>query len=196
MKIHIVEGMHNQCIISPKVLNAKSFEDYLQDRFLGINLVECTKEEVYPNGEDFSDNDSDDLPCYQANWVVIELDNKSRLFFKEDNYMNPYKFCNTKPDYTTLCIVKNKSPLDVLGTQKPELWDSIRKGNAGKLSTEYKKAEDMYYELTMSCNKDEAMTWMKTWMLWARAYWYDTLNADWMSKFLAAFDIYMHLKKN
>ena len=84
----------------------------------------------------------------------------------------------------------------MLGTQKPELWDNIRKGRAGKLSAEYTMVEDMYYELTMSCNKDEAMAWMKTWMLWARAYWYDTLNEDWKSKFLAAFDIYMQLKKN
>lgn len=58
---------------------------------------------------------------------------------------------------------------------------------------EYTDAKDCFVELTMSCDKDEAIAWMKGWMEDAIAYGISTKNRDWQHKFLAAYDLFNSL---
>ena len=53
----------------------------------------------------------------------------------------------------------------------------------------YVDAKSTFIELTMSCDKEEARSWMKNWMFQAIGYGIQTKNRDWMSKFIAAEDI-------
>ena len=58
---------------------------------------------------------------------------------------------------------------------------------------EYKDAYYTFIELTMSCNKEEAIASMLYWMENAIAYGIVTKNVDWMDKFLAADDLFNSL---
>ena len=62
-------------------------------------------------------------------------------------------------------------------------------------SAEYTESHDLFIELTMSCDKDEAIMWMKAWEYDAIAYGLSTKNLDWQHKFLAAYDICNSLTK-
>lgn len=62
-----------------------------------------------------------------------------------------------------------------------------------RTESEYTDAHDTFIELTMSCDEDEAVGWMKSWMAQAIAYGICTKNRDWQHKFLAAFDIFNSL---
>lgn len=59
----------------------------------------------------------------------------------------------------------------------------------------YKEAEDIYYELTMSCNKGEALAWLRYWMSNAIAYGLATNDTKWGYYFLAAYDIQNRLNR-
>ena len=60
---------------------------------------------------------------------------------------------------------------------------------------DYVDAKNWFLETTMSCNKREAINWMKYYMANAIAYGIQTKNKDWRTKFLAAFDLYNELTK-
>ena len=61
-------------------------------------------------------------------------------------------------------------------------------------SEEYLEAQDLFYELTMSCTVQEAMFWLKQWMYKARAYAGTKLDMKtWEAYYLAAFDIWHKL---
>lgn len=62
-----------------------------------------------------------------------------------------------------------------------------------RTSSEYVDAHDTFIELTMSCDKEEATMWMKSWIHDSIAYGISTKNLDWQNKFLAAHDIYKSL---
>lgn len=58
---------------------------------------------------------------------------------------------------------------------------------------EYKDAQNTYYDLTMSCSKEEAIEWMCRWMLNAIAYASQTKDLNWRVFFMAAYDIHAAL---
>ena len=57
---------------------------------------------------------------------------------------------------------------------------------------EYQEAQDVFYELTMSCNLKERIGWMKRWMLNAIAYGFSK-DLNWRAFFMAAYDIHSNL---
>lgn len=62
-----------------------------------------------------------------------------------------------------------------------------------KEEADYKDASFWLYEVTSSCDKKEAIDWMKYFMVNAIAYGIQTKNLDWKTKFLAAYDIFVEL---
>lgn len=60
---------------------------------------------------------------------------------------------------------------------------------------EYREAEDIYYELTMSCDRGEALAWLRYWMANAIAYGLTTKDTKWGYFFLAAYDIQSRLAR-
>ena len=58
---------------------------------------------------------------------------------------------------------------------------------------DYKDAEHWFIDTTMSCDPEEAVTWMKYYMANAIAYGIETKNRDWRTKFLAAYDLFISL---
>lgn len=58
---------------------------------------------------------------------------------------------------------------------------------------DYIDAKDWMLETTMSCNKQEAIEWMKFYMGKAIAYGIESKNLDWKTKFLAAWDLFHSL---
>ena len=60
---------------------------------------------------------------------------------------------------------------------------------------EYKKAQDIYIELTMSCDRGEAVGWMRYWMAKAIAYGLETKDKRWGYFFLAAYDLRRELAR-
>lgn len=59
-------------------------------------------------------------------------------------------------------------------------------------TAEYEDAKDVFYEVTSSCDKDEAIHWMQYFMLNAIAYGY-TKDLNWRTYFMAAYDIFISL---
>ena len=55
---------------------------------------------------------------------------------------------------------------------------------------EYIDAKEWFIDSTMSCDQQEATTWMKYYMANSIAYGIKTKYRDWQHKFLAAFDLY------
>lgn len=62
-----------------------------------------------------------------------------------------------------------------------------------KEQADYKDASFWFYEVTSSCDRKEAIDWMKYFMMNAVAYGIQTKNLDWKTKFLAAYDIFVEL---
>ena len=58
---------------------------------------------------------------------------------------------------------------------------------------EYEEAQNLYYEFTMSCNREEAMFWLKHWM--DKAWAWKLRLREWEEYFYAAYDIYKSLEK-
>ena len=65
-----------------------------------------------------------------------------------------------------------------------------------KQDADYIDAKDWFIETTMSCDKDEAINWMKYYMANAIAYGIQTKSLDWRTKFLAAWDLFKELTDN
>lgn len=64
-----------------------------------------------------------------------------------------------------------------------------------KQDPDYQDARNWFIDTTMSCNKEEAINWMKYYMANAIAYGIETKNLDWRTKFLAAYDLHESLSK-
>lgn len=60
-------------------------------------------------------------------------------------------------------------------------------------SASYADAKEWIIDVTMSCDKQEALAWMNTYMVNAIAYGIETKDLDWQNKFVAAFDIMTEL---
>lgn len=58
----------------------------------------------------------------------------------------------------------------------------------------YEESKDLFIELTMSCDKEEAKRWMTTWMLSAILYGINSGDLDWRYFFLASYDILESIK--
>lgn len=58
---------------------------------------------------------------------------------------------------------------------------------------DYEDAKFWFIESTLSCDEDEAINWMKYYMVNAIGYGIKTKNLDWRTKFLAAYDLFNSL---
>lgn len=95
------------------------------------------------------------------------------------------------------------APIDLIAKIKaknipPVSWQDFEKRILAKhpdirTSAEYMDTYNIFIELTMSCDNEEAITWMKSWIYDSIAYGISTKNLDWQDKFLAAHDIYKSL---
>ena len=99
--------------------------------------------------------------------------------------MTAYEFTRFDADITHTLKAKGYD-VDVVAMQ-------IDRSNPGKEcfrnTSEYKDANDTFIELTMSCEKSEAIWWMGRWMLNAMAYGRQMKDLNWMAFFMAAYDI-------
>lgn len=104
--------------------------------------------------------------------------------------MNGYEFTRFEADFTS----KSKArayEASVVAMQVMHIYESNSKDY--KDEADYIDAKNWFYETTMSCNKAEAINWMKYYMANAIAYGIQTKNLDWRTKFLAAYDIFNEL---
>lgn len=103
--------------------------------------------------------------------------------------MNGYDFTRFSADFTATLKAKKFYDVD-------ELANKITESNPGvdfRQNADYKDAEHWFIETTMSCDKDEAVDWMKYYMANAIAYGIQTKSLDWRTKFLAAHDLFVSL---
>ena len=99
--------------------------------------------------------------------------------------MTGYEFTKFNPEYSYKCRAKEYD-LNVLVRKIEERGDC-------RTNEDYEDCQNIYYELTGSCDLEECKSWMKYWMNNAIAYGIQTKNADWQYKFLAAYDIWKNL---
>lgn len=102
--------------------------------------------------------------------------------------MNAYEFTRFEADFTNTLKAKSYNITDMA----KKIY-ATSGGRDFRKDSHYKECEDMYVELTMSCDKKEAIGWMQYWMVNAIAYGIQTKNLDWKCKFLAAYDLYNSL---
>lgn len=60
---------------------------------------------------------------------------------------------------------------------------------------DYKDARYWFIETTASCDPEEAMNWMEMYMACAISYGVETKNLDWMSKYMAAYDLFNEITR-
>lgn len=58
-----------------------------------------------------------------------------------------------------------------------------------KNSKEYSNTKSIFYDLTMSCDSNEAKRWLNHYVIKAIAYGLDTKDLNWQYYFLSAYDI-------
>ena len=105
--------------------------------------------------------------------------------------MNAYEFTRFDADYTY------KARAYACETSVVALQIELaHKDCDAREQVHYTECKDVFIELTMSCNKQEAIKWMKYWMANALAYGIKTKNVDWQYKFLAAYDLFNSLTSN
>ena len=102
--------------------------------------------------------------------------------------MTAYEFTRFESDFTS----KMKAQAYDADTVKFQI-EYAHKTSDIRGEAEYSDAENVFTELTMSCNMNEAIRWMQYWMANAIAYGIQTKNRDWQHKFLAAYDIFNRL---
>lgn len=104
--------------------------------------------------------------------------------------MSAYEFTRFESDFTARERVKHYDARTVAF-----LIEYNSKAHNLREDKEYKDAKNVFIELTMSCNLNEAINWMRYWIANAMAYGNQTRNMDWRHKFLAAYDLLNHLYK-
>lgn len=103
--------------------------------------------------------------------------------------MNAYDFVKQyEPTIPDILMARNFD-LDKIANKLIRRNPDIRKRE------EYKDANFLFVELTMSCDYMEAYGWMRDWEEKAIAYGLDTKDKIWGIFFLAAYDIAKDLKK-
>lgn len=104
--------------------------------------------------------------------------------------MTGYEFVKFEVDFESrikaqsyeICKVANKCKR-VFDDSQSNYWQD----------PDYIDAKHCFIETTASCSKDEAIDWMRYYMVNAIAYGIQTKNLDWMPKFLAAWNLYKGL---
>lgn len=99
--------------------------------------------------------------------------------------LNGYEFTRFEADFTSKTKAKAYDA-DVVAMKCEEAFGE--KNYKG--SEDYQDAKDWFIETTVSCDKKEAINWMKYYMANAIAYGIQTKNLDWRYKFMAAFDLF------
>lgn len=102
--------------------------------------------------------------------------------------MTGYEFTRFEADFTSKLKARN---YDVKAVAL-----KIKNNNPNidfRAEEDYSDSKSWMVDTTMSCNLEEAISWMKYYMLNAIAYGIETKNLDWRTKFLAAYDIYNNL---
>lgn len=106
--------------------------------------------------------------------------------------MNAYEFTRMDVDFT--CVLKARAyDANVVAIMAKEVFD--KSGVNYKDIPDYKDSMHWFIETTMSCDEQEAVNWMKFYMVNSIAYGIQTKNLDWRTKFLAAYDIFNDLTK-
>lgn len=105
--------------------------------------------------------------------------------------MSGYEFTRFEADFT------NKAKAHGYACEARVIHDMCVKalGDDFRNDADYKDAKFWFIETTMSCDKEEAINWMKYYMENALAYGIETKNLDWRTKFLAAYDILQGLTR-
>lgn len=65
--------------------------------------------------------------------------------------------------------------------------------NSFRDTEDYKQAEHIFIEVTMSCTPKEAISWMQYFMVKSVAYGLQEKDLDWRILFMAAYDLYNSL---
>ena len=92
-----------------------------------------------------------------------------------------------KTNYTPIFQEKNIKLLDFRA-----YYNTIAARNnlAGvRTRSDYQGIQNLYYDVTMSCNPSERTMWIEHFMLNAIAYGFKTLDKCWILYFLAAWDM-------
>ena len=101
--------------------------------------------------------------------------------------MTGYEFTRIDLDFTS--VLKAKAyDASVVAMQAMQAFDKA--GVDYQADPDYNDAMHCFIETTMSCTEDEAVNWIKFYMLNAIAYGIQTKNLDWRTKFLAAWDLF------
>lgn len=104
--------------------------------------------------------------------------------------MTGYEFTKIDLDFTS--VLKAKAyDASVVAMQAMQAFDKV--GVDYQADPDYKDAKYWFIETTMSCDQDEAVNWIKFYMVNAIAYGIQTKNLDWRTKFLAAWDLFKDL---
>ena len=101
--------------------------------------------------------------------------------------MNGYEFTKFESDYTSK-VKAQAYEASVVAMQAAHAFEVNCIDY--KEEDDYKDAQYWFIETTMSCNKEERISWMKYYMANAIAYGIQTKNLDWKTKFLAAWDLF------
>lgn len=101
--------------------------------------------------------------------------------------MNGYDFTRFEADFTSK-VKARAYEASVVAAQAAHAFE--KSGKNYKDEADYKDAKHWFIETTMSCNEEEALNWLKYYMVNAIAYGIATKNLDWRTKFLAAWDIF------
>lgn len=105
--------------------------------------------------------------------------------------MNAYEFTRMDIDFNAKMKAKAYDA-KVVAFQAKRAFEAA--GVNYKETAEYKDAKNWFVETTMSCDRGEAMNWMKFYMANAIAYGIQTKNLDWRDKFLAACDLFNEIR--
>lgn len=109
-----------------------------------------------------------------------------------DTMMSGYEFTKIEADFTNECWKKAQS-YDIIEVARRIEHGFELLGEDGRKSEDYEDAKYWFIETTMSCSKKEAVRWMEYYMVNAMAYGLKTMNLDWRTKFLAAYDLFLGL---
>ena len=98
--------------------------------------------------------------------------------------MTAYEFTRFEADYTSKVRARTYD-----ANMLASLLIQSNPGKNLREQPEYKDAEDMFYETTQSCNRDEAIGWLSYYRANAIAYGLATGDRAWGYFYLAAHDI-------
>lgn len=104
--------------------------------------------------------------------------------------MTGYEFTKFDADHTSKVKAQGYEAC-VVAMQCKQAYE--KSGKTFWLESDYQDAKDAMIDVTMSCDREEAIKWMKYFMANAIAYGIQTKSLDWRTKFLAAWDLFRGL---